>query len=304
VPSGVIGPVRLAAVFLVVLIPTGAAATPRVDLKLVTGARPCGIASGFKSLWVANDGAGTLVRIDPVRNRIVRRIRIAQGICPVATAGTSVWVASYRTDTVYRVSPKRGRVVGRMRVSHWPAHFAVGYGSVWISNHDHGLVLRLDQGTGRLTRAYKVRGNPAGLAFASDSLWVALGRDSTLVRVPLDGGTFKHYGLGYNGPGWLTAVGDDLWTTTADGYAVRFDPREGRVAASIRIPGTPADVGVGADGMIWVAEKERDTVTRIDPLTNRILDVTPAGDGAFSLAVAGGATWVTNYAGRDVWRFR
>jgi streptogramin lyase len=295
---------RLAAVVLAVLIPTAAATTPRVELKLVTGARPCGIAYGFKSLWIANDGAGTLVRIDPVRHRIVQRIRIAKGICPVAVAGTSVWVASYRTDTVYRVSPKRGRIVGRTRVAHWPAHFAVGHGSVWISNYDHGLVLRLDQRTGRMTRAYKLSGNPAGLAFAADSLWVALGRGTALVRVPLSGGTFKRYELGHKGPGWLTAVGEELWTTTADGYAQRFDPRTGKVVASFRIPGTPADVGVGADGMIWVAEKERDTVTRIDPAANSILDVTLAGDGAFSLAVAGGATWVTNYAGRDVWRFR
>ena len=294
---------RLVAALVLLALPAGATALPRLEAKVVTGTHPCGIAYGFKSLWVANDGAGTLVRIDPVRSRIVRRIRIAQGICPVAAAGTSVWVASYRTDTVYRVNPKRGRVDGRMRVSHWPAHLTVGYGSVWISSYDNGLVRRFDRRSGRLTRAYKVGGNPAGLAFSSGSLWVALGRDTALVRIPLDGGTFKHFDLGHNGPGWLTAVEDELWTTTADGYAVRFDPRRGKVVASIRIPGTPADVGVGADGMIWVAEKERDTITRIDPLANRILDVTPAGDGAFSLAVADGATWVTNYAGRDVWRF-
>jgi streptogramin lyase len=124
------------------------------------------------------------------------------------------------------------------------------------------------------------------------------------VRVPLGSGEVKRYDLGHRGPGWLTAIEGDLWTTTEDGYALRFDPDSGEVVATFRVPGTPADVGLGADRVVWVAEKERDTITRIDPATNRILDVTPAGDGAFSVAVAGGATWVTNYAGRDVWRFR
>ena len=45
-------------------------------------------------------------------------------------------------------------------------------------------------------------------------------------------------------------------------------------------------------------------MTRIDPSTNRILEVTPAGNGAFSIAVAAGDTWVTSYAGKDIWRFR
>jgi DNA-binding beta-propeller fold protein YncE len=57
------------------------------------------------------------------------------------------------------------------------------------------------------------------------------------------------------------------------------------------------------DGTIWVAEKERDTITRIDPDTNRVIDVMPGGDGALSIAVAADDIWVTNFAGSDVWRF-
>ena len=34
-----------------------------------------------------------------------------------------------------------------------------------------------------------------------------------------------------------------------------------------------------------------------------MIDVIPGGDGAFSIAVAGGDMWVTNFARSDVWRF-
>jgi streptogramin lyase len=283
---------------------TAAVSSPQVVAKIVTGPNPCGVAAGFGSLWIANDGSGSLVRIDPQRNRITRRIRIAKGICPVAIAAGAVWVASYLTDTVYRLNPGSGRVVARSRVAHWPPHFAVGAGSVWISSFDHSLILRLGARTGRMIAAYKVRGNPSGLAFVEGELWVASGRGTTLGRVDLSSGHVTSFELGHSGPGFLTAIGGDLWATTADGYAVRFDRETGRVVASLSIPGTPADVRSGADGAIWVADKERNTVTRIDPVKNRIIDVTPAGRGAFSIAVAAGDTWITSYAGRDVWRLR
>src|SRR5437016_1875022 len=38
-------------------------------------------------------------------------------------------------------------------------------------------------------------------------------------------------------------------------------------------------------------------------VTNHVIDVIPGGDGAFSIAVAGGDMWVTNFARSDVWRF-
>jgi virginiamycin B lyase len=281
-----------------------AASSPRVVARIVTGRHPCDVAAGFGSLWVANDAGGTLVRIDPETNRITRRIRIARGICPVAIGGRTVWVASYRTDTVYRVNPRSGRIVSRAKVSHWPQRFAVGAGSVWLSNFEAGLIVRFDARTGRRTSVYNVGGNPSGLAFAGGALWVSFGRGTTLGRVNVATGRVSQFELGHRSPSFLTAIGGELWTTTADGHALRFDPDPGRVVASFSIPGTPADIRSGPDGAVWVAEKERDTLTRIDPKLNRVLDVTPAGNGAFSIALARGDAWITSYAGDDIWRFR
>ena len=83
---------------------------PTAVARIVTGTAPCGAVSGFRSVWVAVYGTGQLVRIDPIRNRITRRIRVAPGICPVAIGAGSVWVASDKTNLLYRVDPRRGRV--------------------------------------------------------------------------------------------------------------------------------------------------------------------------------------------------
>ena len=288
-----------------VLIPLASAAgsPPRLKAQIPTGAHPCGAAAALGSVWVANYDSGSLVRLDPARNRVVRRIRLAPGICPVAFAAGSLWVGNDRADVVYRVDPRRGRVLTRLRVAHWPAHFAAGAGGVWVSNYEHGLVLRLDPRSGRLRRAYKVGGNPSGLAIVDRKLWVAFGRGTTLGRVDLATGALTRFPLGHRGPGFLTAIRGDLWTSTADGYVLRVDAETGRVRAAFTVPGTPAEVAAGPAGLVWAAEKERNTLTRIDPATDRIVDVTAAGPGALAVVAAAGDVWVTSFAGNDVWRF-
>jgi virginiamycin B lyase len=273
--------------------------------RIVTGANPCGAASGFGSVWVAAYGTGRLVRIDPRSNRVVRRIRLARGICPLAIGAGSLWVASDRTNVLYRVNPVRSRVVARIRVAEWPAHVAVAFGSVWVSAYEQGTVARIDMRTNRVARVYAVGGNPSGITAANGSLWIAFGRNgSSLGRLSPGSGELRKIHLGHTGPGFLSAAAGSLWTTTADGHAVRVDPVAGRVVATFAIPGTPAEVEAAPDGTIWVAEKERNTITRIDPAQNRIVDVTGAGRGAFSIAVAAGDMWVTSFAGSDIWRFR
>jgi streptogramin lyase len=147
------------------------------------------------------------------------------------------------------------------------------------------------------------RCNPSGLAIVDGRLWVAFGRGTALGRVDLATGTLTRFQLGHRAPGFLTAIDGDLWTLTGDGYVLRVDARRGRVRATFTVPGTPAEVAAGPGGLVWVAEKERNTLTRIDPAANRIVDVTRAGPGALSVVVAAGDVWVTSFAGSDVWRF-
>ncbi len=56
-----------------------AGSSPPVTARVATGEHPCGIASGFGAVWVANDGSGTLARVDPKTNRVTRRVRAGRG---------------------------------------------------------------------------------------------------------------------------------------------------------------------------------------------------------------------------------
>ena len=169
---GVARTMRLALVMTVaaaVLVGTlAASAAPQPVARVVTGAGPCGAASGFGSVWVAVYGTGRLVRIDARSNRVVARIRVAGGICPIIVAAGSVWVASDMTNMLYRIDPRGQRIVARIRVANWPAHVTAAFGSVWVSAYERGTVARVDPRRNRVSRVYAVGGNPSGLAEADE----------------------------------------------------------------------------------------------------------------------------------------
>lgn len=64
------------------------------------------------------------------------------------------------------------------------------------------------------------------------------------------------------------------------------------VRAPIAVGGGPAGVAVG-EGMVWVANRDAGTVTRVDPRTNRVAGrPVRVGSGPFALAIGRGAVWV------------
>jgi streptogramin lyase len=84
---------------------------------------------------------------------------------------------------------------------------------------------------------------------------------------------------------------------------IRIDARSGRVLSRLRIGENLADSAAGPDGLVWVTDKQHSVVHRVDPLGREVVDSFPAGPGAYALARAGGAMWVTSFAGSDVRSF-
>ena len=56
-----------------------AGSQPQVLARAETGAAPGGATAAFGAVWVANDRAGTIARIDPRTNRVTRRSGCAPG---------------------------------------------------------------------------------------------------------------------------------------------------------------------------------------------------------------------------------
>ena len=176
-------------------------------------------------------------------------------------------------------------------------------GSVWVTSYEVGTIARLNAATGRPVSVARVGDFPAGLTSCQGRIWVGHGRDATwLTSIAPASGDLQRVELGAQSPGWPRCIGGELWVTTLDSV-VRVDPESGTVRARIRLGGTPADAAAGPDALVWVTDKERSLINRIDPRTNKLLDSFPAGPGAFAFARVDTSMWVTSFAGTDIRRY-
>ena len=275
---------------------------PRVTARIATGRSPCESAATTRAVWVANDGAGTLARIDPGTNRVTARIRTGRGSCAIA-AGAKIWVGNYRTGLLLRVDPRTSKV-RRVAVGGSPFDVLVAYGSTWVTDFDDGVLTEVDARTARVTRRINIGGFPTGLLSAYGAIWVGLGRAATeIVRVDPRSGEARRIDVGLQAPSHLLAVEGRIWVVN-DGDAIALlDPDNDQVLTVTHVGRTLVQPALAPDGTVWVPDKQTDTIFRLSPATGRLLDSFPGGNGAFQALRAFGSMWVTSYAGTKVWRF-
>ena len=90
------------------------------------------LAVGAGAVWVADPVGGSVWRIDPDPEPILRTIPLEVGVGGVAFGEGAVWATNELSDEVYRIDPdtNEARVVSRMAA---PRGIAVGEGAVWVT---------------------------------------------------------------------------------------------------------------------------------------------------------------------------
>jgi DNA-binding SARP family transcriptional activator/ABC-type branched-subunit amino acid transport system substrate-binding protein len=91
------------------------------------------LAVGAGAVWVADPVGGSVWRIDPDPDPILRTIPLDVGVGGVAFGEGAVWATNEISDEVYRIDPdtNEARVVSRMAA---PRGIAVGKGGVWVTS--------------------------------------------------------------------------------------------------------------------------------------------------------------------------
>ena len=282
-------------------VPASTFKEPALIATIATGTHPCGVVAAFGSVWVANDG-GTLVRIDPRTNRVVKRIRVGAGACFMAADARALWIANYKSDLV-RVTP--GGRVRKIAVGETPDNVLVAFGRIWVTAWGAGKLAVVDPRTLKVVRRLDIGARPAGLAARNGAVWVGFGRDATAIaRVSPQTFRIERIDVGVREPRGFVAGTKDLWIQANTGDLLRFDPVTRRVRAHLEVGRTLATGAVAPDGTIWIPDKEQNLVYRVDQARQRVVDSFPAGPGAFVTLRAYGSMWVTSFAGSDVRRFR
>ena len=260
------------------------APSPPVTARIATGEHPCGIAAGFGAVWVANDGSGTLARIDPKTNRVTQRVRVGRGACSVATGSGFVWLTNYRDgigrarhaarrSACARVQCRRGAVRrGRAGGHVWATHVGrrqrssrSSRGACGSSGGSRSVRMRpgwragaARSGSGSDDRRRRSRASSPGS-----------GRIARVLRRRAGAGGIQRRRRATSGSR-PTATRSSISTREPTACSARH--------ASAGRSGAPSP---RRDGTIWVPDKEIDRVFRVDPESGRVLDSFAGGDGAW-----------------------
>jgi streptogramin lyase len=280
-------------------------APPEEVAVIETGRAPCGLAALGGERWVGVYEAGTVLRLDRA-GRVQRRHRVGRWACQVAVDERAAWITRDNADEVVRIDPRSGRLT-RLRVSS-PLGVALAAGSAWVTSFETGTVTRIDARTGRVTRRWSVGGHPTGVTVCGGKVWVGHGRTATwLTSLDPRTGMARRFDVVVPTPRWPRCIDGELWVTTEDSL-LRVSPRTGELRAHFQLGGTPAEAGLAASAIggprtIWVTDKERSVVHRVDPGSGHVFDSFPAGPGALAQARFGGSVWISSFAGSDVRRY-
>jgi streptogramin lyase len=278
---------------------------PKLAAVVETGRAPCGLAAFGGELWVGVYETGTVLRLDR-SGRVQRRHRVGRFACQVAVDERAAWVTRDNADEVVRIDPGSGALT-RIRVAS-PYGVALAADSAWVTSFETGTVTRIDARTGREARTWDVGGNPTGVTACGGKVWVGHGRSATwLTAIDPRTGRASRVDVGVRTPRWPRCIDGELWVTTEDAL-LRVSPRTGALRAQIPLGPTLAEAGLasstrGALRAIWVTDKERSLVHRIDPRSGRVVDSFPAGPGALAQARFAGSVWISSFAGSDVRRY-
>jgi len=280
---------------------TGASADAQpagtVEERIRVGDSPAGVGLEHDSVWIANEGDGTVTRIGLAKRR-VRGAPIPVGKDPraVATGNGSVWVANFGGGTVTRIDARAGRAVQTIPVGPGPIDIAVGRESVWVSTQE-GHVVRIDARSGQvIDRDIGVRG--AGpLDLGLDRLWITDQNAGTARSYFIKAGVISIEPLVLGDVPEDIAVGPRfVWAAVAGDGVVRRVPiaAGGGGEEAIRTGGRPQDLAV-SKAAIWATDSERDELYRISRKTGHLIGAPiEVAEDPQGVAVASDAVWVTS----------
>jgi streptogramin lyase len=209
------------------------------DVRGIGRATAFTIAVGTGAVWVADDGANSVVRVDPRRARRAAVIRVPGRAFGLAARGRQVLVVSVPGSgavtgpsgrrRLHRIDPKTNRLSPPLVGLDCDPGIAIGTAAVWTTDSCSGALVRRDPKTLRPTGRIEVP-STYGITLGFGSVWLVGGE-----RVR------------------------------------RVDPETLRIKASIAARGTSAAIGANAVWVLSMGNGVRGNVTRIDPRTNRVV---------------------------------
>src|SRR4051794_7514174 len=147
--------------------------TGRVVATIPVGSEPAGIATGDGSVWVTNEGDGTVLRLSAATGKpLLAPIPVGKAPIGIAYGDGAAWVANSIDGTLSRIDATSDAVT-TLTVGAGAYGVAVNGNRVWVSNEFGDSLSLVDANRQVVTRTVTVPSAPLGLAIGGGRLWVA-----------------------------------------------------------------------------------------------------------------------------------
>jgi DNA-binding beta-propeller fold protein YncE len=234
--------------------------------------RPTGtpfLAVGAGSLWMPT--SGTITRVDLGESKVTAVINVGskEGPASVAASGDQIWFTDHAKEAVSRIDPQTNRIVERIPVGFAVYDIAIDGDTLWLTDLGFAtaggnVVVRVDTNSNRIVERIDVPA-PATITVGGGAVWVV------------------EFGAVRGKPSKVA----------------RIDPRTNEVVEEIPVETYyPYHMAFGA-GSIWIANgldiekpsRDKLSVSRLDPKTNKEVARIDTGLNMWSLVVDGGSVW-------------
>ena len=250
------------------------------------------------NVWVANETAGTVSRIDATTNAVAT-VTVGSQPRNLAFDGANVWVTNWASNTVSKIDVATSSVVATVVVGANPLGITFDGSSIWVSNNGANSISRINTSTNTVTSTVGVTNDPTGLTFAFGSLWMNRFNSGKVDRIdPTTGAITATINIGNSAIG-IASDGTSIWSAASgSGSVAKIDPATNTVVATVNTGGTPHSLVAGS-GRMWVTLSNSSSIRSIDSSTNALGAPITVGTQPFGIVFTGNL-WVMNNASNSV----
>ena len=275
--------------------------TNRVSGLVRSGLEPGALAVDGDVVWAASLGDRTITQIDARARKVVRTISLGSRPDVLAAGDGFVWVASGDGNAI-RVDGRTGGTrpweVEAIRVDPGTAvggTIAFGHDSLWLGLANVLTLWRVDPNTSRVQAT--VRGVDArSIVPTPTGVWVLdgggrvsridPGTNAVAASIPFGG---------HESSAGLAAGEGAVWALDYEGQRLlRIDAEKSRLTGEFPLEQGLGDGVTVGGGAVWVTQRVRGTVRRIDPETGKVIARIRLGHlvQAGSIAFSRGHLWI------------
>ena len=311
-------------------VPEGVVATS------VSPRRPSDMVSAAGRVWVATAAAeetdlssGELVELDPRTGAVKRtanvpparasldgEMRDIASVSELTADGSTIYVLTM-AGRLYTFDAVGGTFRGEpVDVGQSALRVAAFDGQVWVvaasteaitPGAPQAFLRRIDPSTGEVLATVELAGSPflGGMAYGHGAIWLSVWEASRQI----DGSVYAVLRVDPASGSILSRTvteSSGLMVITNDGALVGRDTvqrvdRDGRIVATVALPGMPGQAVAAPDGTVWVSFTEGSELAQLDG-AGALLRTQDVGPTPTSIAVTEDAVWASVLGNRTVAR--